>query len=139
MADAGFEVHITSKCDPIAAGDEASMEITVVTPESHEKVTLEWEVFWTATGKTTNKNVVCSGSEPIPGLEADTELSFTIPFTIPRQGPISYEGMLLTVAWFVKVSLDIPWAIDPKSTFGFVVGPRLLAKKKKVARKRESA
>jgi hypothetical protein len=137
VAAAGFEVHITSERDPIAAGDDASMEVTVVTPESHKDVTLEWEVGWTASGKTTNRTVVCSGSEPIHGLEADTALSFTIPFTIPREGPVTYEGMLLTVAWFVKVSLDIPWAIDPKSTFAFEVGPRMVAKKK--ARQRQSA
>jgi hypothetical protein len=134
MADASFEVHIVSARDPIAAGDDASIEVTVSVPESHADATLEWQVGWVAHGRTTNTEVVDEGTQHLGRVEADAPQTWRIPFSVPREGPITYEGHLLTVSWFVRVSLDIPWAIDPKSTFPFEVVPRTVGKKKRKKR-----
>jgi hypothetical protein len=45
-------------------------------------------------------------------------------FVIPRKGPTSYEGRYVKITWRVTVTLDIPWAIDPKQTVEFQVVPR---------------
>jgi sporulation-control protein spo0M len=124
MADADFDVHVTSKRKRIAAGDEATLEVEVTVPKAHDTVELVWEVGWRASGRRTNTVVVASGKHPIGRMAPGKKEELTMPFTIPREGPVTYGGTLLTVEWFVKVSLDIPWAIDPAATFGFEVVPR---------------
>lgn len=43
---------------------------------------------------------------------------------VPPEGPITWSGRYVKVDWRLEVSLDIPWAIDPKSKVTFRVVPR---------------
>lgn len=49
-----------------------------------------------------------------------------LPFeaTLPERGPVSWQGRHVKVTWEVVAELDIPWAIDPKRTLTFTLGPR---------------
>jgi sporulation-control protein spo0M len=124
MARAHFDAHITGPNDDIVVGDALDIEISVGVVETHHDVALEWKVGWTASGKTTNTTIVVRGVERIARIDADDDKTWTIAFTVPDDGPVSYQGRLLEVQWFLQASLDIPWAIDPKSSFVFEVGPR---------------
>lgn len=44
-------------------------------------------------------------------------------FTIPENGPISYEGKLIRIIWEVHVLVDVPWAGDPVHSRSFRVLP----------------
>ena len=55
-------------------------------------------------------------------VHAPTQLSFET--KLPDDGPCSYEGRYVKIAWQVKVSVDVAWAIDPKGTASFKVVPR---------------
>jgi hypothetical protein len=136
MADASFDVQIVSARDPLEAGDQATIEIHVEVPKAHEGIALVWKVGWKAEGRRTNTTVVESGSQHIDHIPANTPQSWSIPFTVPEDGPISYRGTLLSVDWFVEVSLDIPWAFDPESTFPFEVVPRVLPARRKSKKKK---
>jgi hypothetical protein len=49
-----------------------------------------------------------------------------LPFaaTLRERGPVSFEGRHVKVTWEAVAELDIPWAIDPKRSVTFTVGPR---------------
>jgi len=53
-----------------------------------------------------------------PGDKHEHPFEFTVP-----NGPVTYVGELLKVLWLVRVSADIPWAIDPTCDHPFTVRP----------------
>ena len=55
--------------------------------------------------------------------------SAVLPFEVklPENAPISYDGQKVSIEWVCEVSLDVPWAIDPKAQVPFTVRPRLIS------------
>lgn len=49
------------------------------------------------------------------------ELAFTV--DLPEGGPVSWQGRYVKVDWAAEVSLDLPWAVDPKTSTPFIVQP----------------
>src|SRR5262249_28489102 len=48
----------------------------------------------------------------------------SLPFRVKLpHGPISYRGELLHVDWYVRATVDVAWAIDPKTEQIINVGP----------------
>ena len=44
--------------------------------------------------------------------------------TIPHDAPVSYDGNLIRVLWWVEARLDVPWARDPKASESIQVLPK---------------
>jgi hypothetical protein len=42
------------------------------------------------------------------------------------KGPLSWQGKYVKVDWFVRVELDVPWALDPHREQPFLVVPKRL-------------
>jgi SpoOM protein len=58
---------------------------------------------------------------PPRGPDGSARLPFS--FTVPL-GPVSYFGEIIEVRWFVRASVDIAWARDPKDEVEVIVLPR---------------
>lgn len=108
----------------IRVGDPVTGTVVVQTPKRHTQIELVYALGWTATGRKTDSATVARGRIPIAAIEADTPEVFRFDAEIPAHGPATYRGELLSVGWFLEVSLDIPWAFDPDGSVGFVVHPR---------------
>ena len=55
-------------------------------------------------------------------LRAGKDLAFPFSFVAECQPP-TYRGHLINIDHYVKVSVDVPWAIDPKSEEEFILLP----------------
>lgn len=53
-------------------------------------------------------------------LAAGEDHSFPFQFSAPT-GPLTYHGKYLNVDWYLRASVELPWALDPKATEDFVV------------------
>jgi hypothetical protein len=66
--------------------------------------------------------------EEVVDLELDVapESNVTIPFefTIPRIGPLSYDGKLFRIVWEIVARADVPFARDLEEVRVFTVRPR---------------
>ena len=131
---AEIDAFVKSRHRQIRAGDEVDIEITISLPKSRDDIALEWKVGWQASGRATDETIVARGSERIDHIEAGEARTWTIPFTVPRRGPVSYQGTLVSLRWLVRASIDIPWALDPKAVFAFDVFPRRLRPKRETSR-----
>lgn len=109
---------------PVCAGDIAEGTIVVQTPKAHSKAKVLWSVEWVASGKSTNRQTIGGGAHVIGDLYPDVPEVVRIRVQIPPTGPVSYQGTLFQVAWVFRARLDIPWAIDPSGSVGFLVAPR---------------
>lgn len=128
MAEASFAIELQragAAPGTIRAGDELEAVLRYSTPEDHDEVTLEWALEWVAEGKSTNTGRVSYGSKPLGPLAAGEQREARLPLSIPPEGPVTYTGELLSISWRLRVSLDIPWAFDPKTEVDLVVEPAL--------------
>ena len=124
MAKAHFEAYIKPRRGKrIVVGRAVDIDIEVSVPKSHDDIALEWEVGWIASGEENNTRVVHKDSVAIDHLEAGVAEQYQVSFKVPQEGPVSYQGVLLEVRWYLEISLDIPWAFDPKAEFRFEVHP----------------
>ncbi len=76
------------------------------------------ELLWETSGRGTQDSQVIY-SEKIPCSSEKGEAQFS--FTIPADCPQSYRGKLVSIAYKLKASADIKWAIDPKSIVDLII------------------
>lgn len=50
--------------------------------------------------------------------------SLTFSLTVPSDGPVNYDGMMIRLRWEVNVELDIPWGRDVDAQAEVWVLPR---------------
>lgn len=111
----------------IQAGDVAEGTIVVRSPDAHTGVKVHWNVGWVARGRSTDRLRVGSGTHVIGNLVAGIPEVVRVRCRIPSEGPISYQGSLLSIRWHFQAILDIPWTTDPASEVNFEVRPRQAA------------
>jgi len=67
-----------------------------------------------------------SGKEQIPEgglvMEAGRTMSWRFRCQLP-ESPWSYTGKYVSIVWEVSVTLDVPWAKDPKAARTFILRP----------------
>lgn len=56
-------------------------------------------------------------------IEAGRTVSWPFRCLLPDQ-PWSYFGTIVSIVWEAGVSLDVPWAMDPKASCEFTLRPR---------------
>jgi hypothetical protein len=59
-------------------------------------------------------------------LQANKPLTHLFRFTIPETGPVSYEGQIVKIEWYVRIRIDIPFWFDKREEFPFNVIPTLV-------------
>ena len=80
--------------------------------------------FW----KTHGRGNTSSGEEHLEIVASDAQLmageTFKFPFSFEADvEPITYRGTLINIDHFVKVQVDVPWAIDPKLEAEYILLP----------------
>ena len=65
-------------------------------------------------------------------LRRNQPFSHHILFQIPDSVPPSYSGEYVTIEWFVRIRLDIPFWFDKREEFPFKVIPKLVKSKEEV-------
>ncbi len=123
MSKCTISVEIDEPDRQYAPGDTVSGEVTVMVNSDCRCNALKVELCWQTHGRGNYASAVSALDIPFQGEWVfDSEHRYPFEFTVPN-GPYSYHGHLLNVDWYVRVSADIPWAIDPRSMADFLVGP----------------
>ncbi len=122
-----------AKCDI-----KISLDKTDLTYETHDRVKCRFQV-------TVDKPVKCKGFIASilwrthgKGNRNQKEMQETVLFEgnwevgsydyehtfIIVDGPTTYHGKIVNVDWYIKATVDIPWAFDPKEEVDFIVRRR---------------
>lgn len=80
---------------------------------------IEVEWFTRGRGNTTSGTIATATVYKGP-LEAGDSHRFPFETVLPN-GPVSYDGQIVSVHWRVRARADLPWAIDPKAEADFEV------------------
>ncbi|MDP7276905.1 MAG: hypothetical protein QF363_15590 [Planctomycetaceae bacterium] len=105
-------------------GDTVSGEVHVEVNKDTTSNGIQLTHYW----KTHGYGNTDSGDDQIEMLAGDSELragedlSFPFSFVAECQ-PLTYRGHHINVDHYVKVAVDVPWAIDPKSEEEFILLP----------------
>src|SRR2546426_3087385 len=133
-----YAVVLPARSSPCGGGAVIRIEL------SQEKVrngdSLTGRVVWTASGKKQPRKIEAICRWRIEGkgrkketivdqelgldVESRSEVSVPFDFTIPLNGPLSYDGKLFRVVWEIVGRADLPFAIDEVETNAFTVVPR---------------
>ena len=80
------------------------------------------ELRWYTEGRgTRNRGVVdrvvhTADAGPIPPV-------IEAVLTVPREGPVTYDGSMIRIRWEVHATVDVAWARDPDQSVPLVVRP----------------
>ena len=104
---------------------------TVVFDEPQEKFArangVRLEVFAEVSGSGTGEKVEVFNQLISEGaVRSPSQLGFEV--ALPVNGPCSFEGRYVKILWKVKASVDVDWAIDPKSVAVFRLVPKSAAR-----------
>lgn len=83
------------------------------------------QLMWKAHGKGSSDEGVVSEIKPphIQHLAPGREESIPFEFVIPGDAPLSYDGEYVKITWYLRIYLDIPWAVDDEESFPLLVLP----------------
>lgn len=118
-----FEVELTH--EPVVVGESVNGIVRVLRdlPDArHATVSLHYAVRRPGGAGSTQEVGATRVAEG--ALSAGARMPFSLP--LPLDAPFSCVGSALSVSWFVRVTADVPWAIDPHRDEPFAVHPTLL-------------
>ena len=107
-------------CSP---GETISGTIDVVANASCRCDALTAHLSWKTSGKgdTDSEKV---DVVPLGTFEWKRGESYQYPFSfLAPTGPVSYQGLIIHVNWFVEARADVPWAIDPRASETLLLVP----------------
>ncbi|HOT08744.1 MAG TPA: hypothetical protein PK710_03185 [Polyangiaceae bacterium] len=107
-------------CSP---GETISGTIDVVANASCRCDALTAHLSWKTSGKgdTDSEKV---DVVPLGTFEWKRGESYQYPFSfLAPTGPVSYQGLIVHVNWFVEARADVPWAIDPRASETLLLVP----------------
>lgn len=108
--------------DPIPVGDRVSGHATWRPQTQGSPRELRVSLCWRTEGRgDTDRATVAELRLPIVGGDS-TSLPFD--FTVPPDGPVTYNGKLLRIIWEIVVQLDVAMSRDPRIMEPLVVVPR---------------
>lgn len=109
----------------LRVGETIAGKVTVTAPDEIKLNALTVALVWMAHGKGNTDSIELGKVDTgIKLLEAGRSKELTFSFTVPENGPVSYEGEYVKISWSIRVYLDIPWAIDDQDDFPLLVRPR---------------
>ena len=105
-------------------GDTVSGEVHVQVNKDTTSNGIQLTHYW----KTHGYGNTDSGAEKIEMLAGDSELrageDMAFPFSFVAEcQPLTYRGHHINIDHYVKVAVDVPWAIDPKDEEEFILLP----------------
>lgn len=129
MAKASFQLRLETNGQPIkrvlVVGQEVKGRVIIETPKMYRNAKIEWQLGWNACGKRTNKEMVSSGVQSLAMIQANKPVEIILVMRIPDEAPLSYNGYLFSVKWFLRISLKVSWAFNPRKEWQMTVVPRV--------------
>ena len=121
MAKCDLFIELDQSNEVFHPGDTISGHVVVETDSDVRcdglDVVLNWRTHGRGTVATGTVNTLRLFSGEWTGA---TTLRYAFQFTVP-DGPVTYHGHYLNVAWFVNAQADIPWKFDPKAEVEFTL------------------
>lgn len=115
---------LLDRSEPVFVGGEhVTGQVEVHVDETVQCNGLTVRAMW----RTSGEGNTDSGEGPVATLAAATwrageSLRFPFDLTLPN-GPFTYQGNLIQLAWSVEARADVPWAIDPKGVAPLTLVP----------------
>ena len=112
--------------DDLRLGDTVAGEISWRPEEETRVKGLRVELLWRTEGRGDSDDAVVARFDGDIG-ETVGVTGITVPFslTLPREGPMSYDGQIIRILWTVRARADIPWGIDVKAERNIHIGPAI--------------
>ena len=136
MASCNISIRFDRNPPVYSPGDTISGTIDVVANASCHCDALVPHLCWKTGGKgdTDSEKYV---HESLGTFDWNPGESYQYPFSfVAPAGPVSYQGSIVHVNWFVEARADVPWAIDPRASEPLMLLP-LAAERKSSAAYRE--
>lgn len=123
MADRSIAIHLDRE-GPFQVGDRIEGRAVFRSDEPVDLGGSTVSLFWRTSGECTvtigEPRIVRGPAAPVSaGVEHDTPFAFPAPLR-----PISFRGTYFAIEWFVRATVDVPWAVDPSAERGIEVAPR---------------
>lgn len=117
-------IDITLSPETVCVGETLEVTVRCQPTEFQETNTIVIRPRWRTEGRGDEARGVIRAVRRQPGQVGPSDpFDHTFEFTIPENGPISYEGKLIRIIWEVHVLVDVPWAGDPSHARSFRVLP----------------
>ena len=116
-------ITLTLSSGLLAPGDTLTVEASWSSSEERNARHLMVEVGWRLEGGQLPLPRLTDGLElekikkimkRVPKGESSRSIHLFFEVPIPAQGPISYAGKFIEIAWYVVAWVDIPLALDPR-------------------------
>lgn len=122
MPNCKLEIHFNREDKQYASGErvEGYISVEVDSPISCKGLNISY--FWQTHGKGTTTSGIAVEQGLFEGEWQSGSYSYPFSFVI-EEGPESFQGELFGLDWVLKVTADIPFAFDPKSSERFSINP----------------
>lgn len=88
---------------------------------------LDIRLRWVTAGRGTTDSGVAASHTAGPDQPGGLPPAVPFAFTVPVEGPCTYDGRLLRIRWEVHARLRLPWSRDEQEAAVLVVRPLLAA------------
>lgn len=111
----------------LRSGDRLRGTATVRARDDLKLNSLAVQLVWKAHGKGSSEEGVVDETRPehLQGLTAGREEQVSFELVLPGDAPLSYDGEYVKVTWFLRIYLDIPWAVDDEECYPLLVLPNV--------------
>lgn len=121
MAKCDLSIEFDGNIREYAIGDIVRGRVKVRANSSFTCNGLILTGFWRAHGHGNRATEDCHEEVLFRGeFSAGQNETYSFHFEVPP-GPLTYHGHYLNVDWYVGVTADIPWALDPSAEEDFIV------------------
>lgn len=111
-----------ANCWPI--GGEITGRVHIQSADGQRARRTYLELEWLTRGRGDRNQGAVATAELLAGdVPPGTDLQCSFRFVIPEEGPISYHGQLVQVAWMLRACVDIPWGRDIEQRLEITVLP----------------
>ncbi len=119
-ADVSIELENTV----VRADEEVRGTVTITVNADVQANGVTVQLQWWTHGKGDRQSLVAATAKlPPAAWVKDQMIRFPFTLKVPRDGPFTYRGAIVSLDWLVQASVDLPWALDPTTTAGLVVHP----------------
>ena len=121
MSKCDLTIELDQPREVFHPGDTISGHVVVETDSDVRCDGLDVVLRWRTHGRGT---VATGNADTVRLFEGEwtgaSTLRYAFRFTVP-DGPVTYHGHYLNVAWVLKAQADIPWKFDPKTEVEFTL------------------
>jgi hypothetical protein len=120
-------IEVTVAPDPVPVGGRATARVAWTAVDVAAARGVLMTAGWRTEGRGDEDGEVVEEIVVVPGPGGSPPAGATLTFTVPADGPVSYDGRLLRIRWEIAVHVDVARGRDRVHTHPFRVVPRMVA------------